>query len=343
MLLGTGPVPSGIELVPVVEEDGALAREAAVLGGAPVTVPREHAVAVLGVPLAAAAARRALAVQGARLVEQPRASVVLRVDGVGRMTVLAAPVAVACGELRPALVSAAEEAALRGRRAGIAVSLADLGVPGRDGPGLPARFLVAGDGEVELDLVADGPHAVVGGTTGSGKSELLRSWVLALAAARSAERLAVLLIDFKGGATFDALAGLPQVAGVVSDLDDTAVERLAAGLAAEVREREKALRAAGAPDIAALPSLPRLVIVVDEFAALLQALPALSDVVTDIAARGGPSACTSSSARSDPPEWSGTHSSPTAASGSRCGCWRRRTAGRSSAPRGCGPAPNATG
>ena len=73
---------------------------------------------------------------------------------------------------------------------------------------------MAADGTVALDLVRDGPHALVAGTTGSGKSELLRSLVAALALGSSPEDLTFLLVDYKGGSAFDACADLPHVVGV---------------------------------------------------------------------------------------------------------------------------------
>lgn len=141
--------------------------------------------------------------------------------------------------------------------------------------------------EMELDLVADGPHAIVTGMTGSGKSELLVTWVTALATGHSPAQLAFVLADFKGGTAFDALAALPQVSAVISDLDEAGARRGVESLRAELRRRETVLAAAGARDIAQLSGgLPRLVIVVDEFAALVHEHPELADVFTDIAARG---------------------------------------------------------
>ena len=69
-----------------------------------------------------------------------------------------------------------------------------------------------------VDLVADGPHAVVAGVTGAGKSELLITWILAMCATRSADEVAFLLADFKGGTAFDGLAGIPHITGVITDL-----------------------------------------------------------------------------------------------------------------------------
>lgn len=156
-----------------------------------------------------------------------------------------------------------------------------------DGAGLRAALGRDADGAVAIDLVADGPHALVTGVTGAGKSELLVSWVVALAAARPPERVAFVLADFKGGTAFEPLRALPHVAAVITDLDADGAERGVRSLRAELRRREGVLAAEGARSIAgAHGALGRLVIVVDEFAALLQEHPELGAVFTDIAARG---------------------------------------------------------
>ena len=88
-----------------------------------------------------------------------------------------------------------------------------------------------------LDLVSDGPHALVVGTTGSGKSELLRTWVASLAAHYSPEDVVFVLADFKGGTAFSSLRRLPHVTGVLTDLDEAAATRGIESLRAEVRRR----------------------------------------------------------------------------------------------------------
>ena len=139
------------------------------------------------------------------------------------------------------------------------------------------------DGEV--DIVEDGPHAIVTGTTGTGKSELLVTWVTAIAASYGPERVNFVLADFKGGTAFEPLRALAQVTAVMTDLDEAGARRGVESLRAELRRREGALAAAGVRDIADV-EIPRLLIVVDEFAALLQDHPDLGAVFTDIAARG---------------------------------------------------------
>lgn len=138
-----------------------------------------------------------------------------------------------------------------------------------------------------IDLVSEGPHAVVAGVTGSGKSELLVTWILALCSAHSTQQVSFLLADFKGGTAFDALAGVPHVTGVITDLDGTGARRAIESLRAEVRWREAELGRIGARDVLdPRVDIPRLVIVVDEFAALLGEHPELHAVFTDVAARG---------------------------------------------------------
>ncbi|EZP26687.1 putative DNA segregation ATPase [Microbacterium oleivorans] len=158
--------------------------------------------------------------------------------------------------------------------------------PARPGT-LSAAFASAGSAVFPIDLVEDGPHAVVIGMTGAGKSELLTSWVVSLCAAHTPAQLGLLLVDFKGGRTFDHLAPLPHVTGVLTDLDEPTTVRAIESLRAEVRYRERTLAAIGARDVdEAGDALGRLVIVVDEYAALVAAHPVLHDVFGDLAARG---------------------------------------------------------
>lgn len=189
----------------------------------------------------------------------------------------------------------ADRLAARGAAAGAVphqgtVLLTDLlgGIDGGEPLGALGAVIGVDSGEpVALDLVADGPHAVVVGMTGSGKSELLVTWVASLAATLPPERVQFLLADFKGGTAFAPLAALPHVAGVITDLDGGGARRAVESLRAELRAREAALAEAGARDVSdPRADLPRLVIVVDEFAALLQEHPDLHALFTDVAARG---------------------------------------------------------
>ena len=157
---------------------------------------------------------------------------------------------------------------------------------------LAAPIGIGPAGEVfEVDLCSDGPHGVIAGTTGSGKSELLQTLVATLAASHSPEALNFLLIDYKGGAAFGQCAGLPHTVGLITDLDADPVDRVLVSLAAELKRREALLAAAGAKDLAGMrraagASPPRLVIVVDEFATIRDEVPEFIDSMVDIARRG---------------------------------------------------------
>ena len=131
-----------------------------------------------------------------------------------------------------------------------------------------------------------GPHGMLVGAPGAGKSELLRTLVSALAAAHPPDLLAFVLVDFKGGAAFQPLARLPHVAGIVTNLEDdrSMVERFRLAVEGEVTRRQAVFRAAGnVPDIrtyqwrqasdAHLEPMPYLWLVVDEFAELLANFP----------------------------------------------------------------------
>ncbi|GAA4625720.1 FtsK/SpoIIIE domain-containing protein [Cellulomonas oligotrophica] len=147
-------------------------------------------------------------------------------------------------------------------------------------------------GPFVLDLRAQGPHALVGGTTGAGKSELLQAWVLGMAAAHGPDRVTFLLVDYKGGAAFADCVDLPHTVGLVTDLTPHLVRRALASLRAELRRRERLLQRKQVPDLLALERLgdpetpPALVIVVDEFAALVTDVPEFVDGVVDVAQRG---------------------------------------------------------
>ncbi|WP_162678817.1 FtsK/SpoIIIE domain-containing protein [Actinomyces sp. 565] len=155
--------------------------------------------------------------------------------------------------------------------------------------GLPAVLGVGSRGPVSVDLVRDGPHALLAGTTGSGKSELLISWLLQLAASRPPTALTLVLVDYKGGAAFGPLAQLPHTAGVLTDLDPAGTRRALESLEAEVRRRERLLADHRAKDISYLAAgiaPARLVLVVDEFATLAAEHPEVLDSLVRVAAQG---------------------------------------------------------
>jgi S-DNA-T family DNA segregation ATPase FtsK/SpoIIIE len=143
-----------------------------------------------------------------------------------------------------------------------------------------------------LDLRAQGPHALVGGTTGAGKSELLQSWILGMAVAYSPDRVTFLLVDYKGGSAFGQCRELPHTVGMVTDLSVQLARRALTSLGAELRYREHVLNRKRAKDLIELErsgdpdAPPSLVIVIDEFAALVQELPEFVDGVVNIAQRG---------------------------------------------------------
>ncbi len=194
------------------------------------------------------------------------------------------PSAVSFGELLPATRTTA---------AAIAQSWRDGGAD----PAPCAPLGSSADGRIDIDLVRDGPHGLIAGTTGAGKSELLRTLVLSLAASVGPQHLNFVLVDYKGGSTFDACVALPHTVGFVTDLDDGLAERALVSLDAELHRRERMLRTVGASDLTdyrarrdesgrPLDPIARLVVVIDEFAALAKELPDFLNALVGIAQRG---------------------------------------------------------
>jgi DNA segregation ATPase FtsK/SpoIIIE, S-DNA-T family len=171
---------------------------------------------------------------------------------------------------------------------------------GREDPGAATVLGVTEEGPFVLDLVNHGPHGLIGGTTGSGKSELLRSLVVGLSVSADPDHLTSVLIDYKGGTTFRDCAGLPQVVGLVTDLDEELGERALTCLEAELRHRERVIVQAGAADLAgylalarsrepggrSLEPVPRLLVIVDEFKSMVKELPEFVDSLVGVAMRG---------------------------------------------------------
>lgn len=160
------------------------------------------------------------------------------------------------------------------------------------GRGLRAQLGAGADGVVTIDLREDGPHGLVAGTTGSGKSELLQSLICSLAINNPPSRITFLLVDYKGGAAFRECADLPHSVGYITDLTPALVQRALVSLHAELTTREHLLEQYGAKDLVALershPEVapPAMLICIDEFAALTTEVPEFVDGMVSIAQRG---------------------------------------------------------
>ncbi|MCD0484110.1 type VII secretion protein EccCa [Streptacidiphilus sp. ASG 303] len=163
---------------------------------------------------------------------------------------------------------------------------------------------VTEDGEVvEIDLKESaqggmGPHGLLIGATGSGKSELLRTLVMGLAATHSSEVLNMVLVDFKGGATFLHMDRLPHTSAVITNLADELhlVDRMRDSINGEMIRRQELLRASGHSSLfeyekaraagAPLTPLPSLLVIVDEFSELLASKPEFVDLFVSIGRLG---------------------------------------------------------
>jgi S-DNA-T family DNA segregation ATPase FtsK/SpoIIIE len=180
-----------------------------------------------------------------------------------------------------------------GARSGAALLRTPIGI-GDDGRQVDLDLKEAAEGGM-------GPHGLVVGATGSGKSELLRTLVAGLALGHAPEELAFVLVDYKGGATFAELAALPHVAGVITNLErePALVDRMHEALFGELERRQRSLAAAGGFDRArdyqayrasnpesGLAPLPSLLLIVDEFGELLRARPDFLDLFVSVGRTG---------------------------------------------------------
>ena len=156
-----------------------------------------------------------------------------------------------------------------------------------------------GEGEggklFSLSLHRHCSHGLVAGMTGSGKSELLISWLLSIACNYHPEDVSFVVIDYKGGSTAYALEELPHVCGIITDVG-SGIDRCMQSLEYELRRREDIFASVGAKDIKEYikghhkgefqEAVPRLLIVFDEFKELIKERPVVKKMVDSIAAKG---------------------------------------------------------
>ncbi|MES4901710.1 MULTISPECIES: FtsK/SpoIIIE domain-containing protein [unclassified Streptomyces] len=194
------------------------------------------------------------------------------------------------------------------------LDLLGVGVPTADdvvglwsrGQGPQTRVVLGADagGPVTVDLARQGPHTMLGGATGAGKSILLQTLVTSLLLANRPDELNLVLVDFKGGSAFLPFQHCPHVVALIRStgetpadvFDSAAAARVLASVRAEVSRRESLLaRYDGEIDRywrrrranpAGMPPLPRLVMVFDEFARVLETSPDFLKELVNVAAKG---------------------------------------------------------
>jgi len=140
--------------------------------------------------------------------------------------------------------------------------------------------------DLEFDLARDGPHALILGATGSGKSEFLKLITSSMLVSSAAQSLQLVLIDFKGGAALRSYAEHPATLTLVTDLDEGRHERFWLYLSGELKRRERLLVDRRVSSIEQLPELPRLLVIADELPAIISAHQLSLATLEAIAARG---------------------------------------------------------
>ncbi|EPQ76445.1 type VII secretion protein EccC [Mycobacterium marinum] len=153
-----------------------------------------------------------------------------------------------------------------------------------------------------LDEGGDGPHGVMSGTTGSGKSTLVRTVIESLMLGHPPEELQFVLADLKGGSAVKPFAGVPHVSRIITDLeeDQALMERFLDALWGEIARRKAICDSAGVDDAKEYNSvrgrmrargqdmapLPMLVVVIDEFYEWFRIMPTAVDVLDSIGRQG---------------------------------------------------------
>jgi len=151
---------------------------------------------------------------------------------------------------------------------------------------LPFWAGVSEGNSLEFDLVRDGPHCLIVGSTGAGKSEFLKLITSSLLAGVKPSSLQLVLADFKGGAALRRLNEHPCALTLVTDLDEGRHERFWLYLVGELKRRERLLADAGVSAIEAMPNLPRMLVLADELPAIISSHPLAIGALDAIAARG---------------------------------------------------------
>jgi S-DNA-T family DNA segregation ATPase FtsK/SpoIIIE len=171
------------------------------------------------------------------------------------------------------------------------------------GPTMRVPLGADGDGQVDVDLLGQGPHTMLGGATGAGKSILLQTLVTSLLLANTPEEMNLVLVDFKGGGAFLPFERCPHVVALIRStgetaadvFDEAAADRVLASVRAEVRRRESLLARYGGEIDAywrarrtapAMPALPRLLMIFDGFARVFETSPNFLRELVNVAAKG---------------------------------------------------------